>query len=51
VTLGVNSKTVRTWAKRGVIAAACVVGDRRLRVWFPEVAEMVDRRSKHRRSA
>jgi hypothetical protein len=51
VTLGVNPKTVRTWAKRGLVAAACVVGDRRLRVWFPEVAEMVERRSKHRRSA
>lgn len=44
ITIGVSAKTVRSWAKRGVVAAACVVGDRRVRVWFPEVAEQVERR-------
>jgi hypothetical protein len=44
VTLGVNPKTVRTWARRGLVAAACLVGDRRLRVWFPQVAEEHERR-------
>jgi hypothetical protein len=44
LTLGASAKTVRSWASRGVVAAACLVGDRRLRVWFPEVAAEHERR-------
>lgn len=43
LTVGASAKTIRTWASRGAVAAACMVGDRRLRVWFPEVAERVER--------
>lgn len=44
LTLDASAKTIRSWAHRGVVAAACLVGDRRVRVWFPEVAEQVERR-------
>ena len=37
--LGVNPKTVRGWAARGLVTTACVAGDRRLRVWWADARE------------
>ncbi len=52
--LDVPVDTIRSWIKRGQIAVACVVAkpkrDRRMRVWWPEVAERVKAR-KPRRNA
>jgi hypothetical protein len=51
LTLGVSAKTVRTWANRGRVASACLIGDRRVRVWYPEVAEIVEQRRESERKA
>jgi hypothetical protein len=42
--LEVPAETVRSWAKRGMVATACTVGDRRLRVSYEETADRVRRR-------
>lgn len=44
--LDVPAQTVRTWAKRGLVAVACVVGDRRMRVWFEDARDRATRRTK-----
>lgn len=41
--LDVPLETVRTWAKRGHVASACLVGDPRLRVSYEEVVVRVHR--------
>jgi hypothetical protein len=43
LTLGVRAQRVRNWADRQRVSSACLVGDQRLRVWYPEVAELVER--------
>jgi hypothetical protein len=44
--MDVPVQTVLTWAKRGVVATACVVGDRRMRVNSDDVRRRVQLRSK-----
>lgn len=41
--LDVPFRTVQSWARRGMVATACLVGDRRMRVSYEEVAERVRR--------
>jgi hypothetical protein len=41
---GTPVETVRTWAKRGQVSAACLLNEKReLVVWFPEVHERAER--------
>lgn len=36
---GISVKTILTWARRGVVAVACIVGDQRMRVSADDVRE------------
>lgn len=40
---GVSRHTVRTWARRGQIPAACDVKTRRLLVWWPAADRRAER--------
>jgi hypothetical protein len=40
--LGVNAKTVRSWATRGQVTTACVLGDERVRVWWDDARQRAE---------
>lgn len=47
--VGTSEQRVRNWADRGLVASACLVGDRRMRVSYDEVVERVRRLEEQQR--